>query len=227
MKTFDIISISYWFKLIYCISNEHPNGFQRKLKSIQKVKETSDKLEDVKVPDNHQTDSEDGPSSSNVNSTDLSTTKSDTSSVKSQIADQQDTEILHALDLGLSSDDDQGDEKNDYLFDDDILLLTYKRNGLINIKEQLLRDKQSEKREIENLKTKLEVSSSSNGVPTAIPKQDCLQDVMILLQKENQILQIKKINLAREIIEIKELCTELSAHLKLSATDKASDALNK
>lgn len=164
----------------------------------------------------------DGPSSSNHDNSELSAARSDTSSVKSQSVGLQENDLPQKLEQDASSEDEQVTEKNDFLFDDDILLLTYKRNGLMNLKEQLLRDMQSEKKEIDHFKSKFESCSSSSSISNVIPKQDCLDDVMTLLQKENQILQIKKINLVREIIEEKELCIELSAELKLSANDKCS-----
>lgn len=197
--------------------------FQRKLKSVQKVKDTPEKSEEIKDSENRQTDNEetvDGLCFSNNENFELSATKSDTSSVKSQSVGLQENDFSHKLEQEASSEEEQAVEKNDFLFDDDILLLTYKRNGLMNLKEQLLRDMKAEKKEIDHLKTKLESTSSSNSISNIVPKQDCLDDVMGLLQKENQILQIKKINLVREIIEEKEVCIELSAQLKLPGNDK-------
>lgn len=140
--------------------------------------------------------------------------------MKSQSVGLQENDFSQKLEQEASSEEEQAVEKNDFLFDDDILLLTYKRNGLMNLKEQLVRDMKAEKQEIDHLKTKLESTSSSNSISNIVPKQDCLDDVMGLLQKENQILQIKKINLVREIIEEKEVCIELSAQLKLPGNDK-------
>nr|XP_023013849.1 ralA-binding protein 1-like [Leptinotarsa decemlineata] len=108
-------------------------------------------------------------------------------------------------------------EKNDFLFDDDIVLLTYKRNGLLHLKEQLSRDIQNEKKEIDNLKTIIE--STNHVSKQTVPKKECLNEVMDLLLKENQILEIKKINLVRQIIEQKEICIELSAQLRLATND--------
>lgn len=199
--------------------------FQRKLKSVQKVKDTTEKSEETRDSEKCHTDNEetvDGVSFSNNDNLELSATKSDTSSVKSQSVGLQENDLSQKLEQEASSEEEQATEKNDFLFDDDILLLTYKRNGLMNLKEQLLRDMQAEKREIDHLKSKLESTSSSNSISNIVPKQDCLDDVMGLLQKENQILQIKKINLVREIIEEKEVCIELSAQLKLSGNDKCS-----
>lgn len=199
--------------------------FQRKLKNVQKVKDTPEKSEEIRESENHHTDNEetvDGLSFSNNENLDISATRSDTSSIKSQSVGIHENDQHPKLEQDVSSEEEQTVEKNDFLFDDDILLLTYKRNGLMNLKEQLLRDMQAEKREIEHLQSKIESTSNSSSIPHVIPKQDCLNDVMGLLQTENQILQIKKINLVREIIEEKELCIEISAQLKLSGNDKCS-----
>ncbi|CAG9855385.1 unnamed protein product [Phyllotreta striolata] len=115
----------------------------------------------------------------------------------------------------------QQPEKNDFLFDDDIVLLTYKRNGLIQLKEKLAKDMQQERKEIQRLRAKLEASTSRAPVPKLVaPRQESLGEVMALLQNENKILQIKKINLVRKIIEQKELCIEMSAQLRLAENDK-------
>lgn len=207
---------SYWYLWVF---------LQRKLKTVQKVKDTLEKSEEIRESENRHTDNEetvDGVSVSNNENFDISAPRSDTSSVKSQSVAIQENDQHQRLEQDISSEEEQTVEKNDFLFDDDILLLTYKRNGLMNLKEQLLREMQAEKREIDHLKTKIESTSNSSNLSHIIPKQDCLNDVMGLLQTENQILQIKKINLVREIIEEKELCIELSAQLKLSGNDKCS-----
>lgn len=198
--------------------------FQRKLKIVQKVKDLPEKPEDFRESENRQTDNEETVDGivANSNNVELAVSKSDISSVKSQSLKPQEDEVHQKLDQEGSSEDEQVIEKNDFLFDDDILLLTYKRNGLINLKEQLFRDMEAENREITYLKSKLDSSSNSNSITNVLPKQESLDNVMDLLQKENQILQIKKINLVREIIEEKELCIELSAQLKLSDIEKYS-----
>ncbi|CAH1980544.1 unnamed protein product [Acanthoscelides obtectus] len=203
---------------------------KRKLKMVQKVKDTPEKAEEAPAtkeedqsPDVKNDDIIDGSSSQNDNG-EISVSHSDNSSSKSQpkIA-TVDTESHH-MDLSSlsreaqdmnSSEEEFPLEKNDFLFDDDIVLLTYKRNGLMNLKEQLLKDMQAERNEIEALKAKLEKSNNPSVPITLIPRQECLDDIMVLLQKENQILQIKKINLVRKIIEEKESCIELSAQLRM------------
>ncbi|CAH1980546.1 unnamed protein product [Acanthoscelides obtectus] len=211
---------------------------KRKLKMVQKVKDTPEKAEEAPAtkeedqsPDVKNDDIIDGSSSQNDNG-EISVSHSDNSSSKSQpkIA-TVDTESHH-MDLSSlsreaqdmnSSEEEFPLEKNDFLFDDDIVLLTYKRNGLMNLKEQLLKDMQAERNEIEALKAKLEKSNNPSVPITLIPRQECLDDIMVLLQKENQILQIKKINLVRKIIEEKESCIELSAQLRLAANDNYSN----
>nr|CAH7745899.1 unnamed protein product [Callosobruchus chinensis] len=181
---------------------------KRKLKMVQKVKGTPEKTEEVPsakedepVADVKNDDIVDGSASQNDNG-ELSMSHSDNSSSKSQptIA-TVDTESHH-LDLSSlsreaqdmnSSEEEFPLEKNDFLFDDDIVLLTYKRNGLISLKEQLLKDMQVERNEIETLKAKLERPNNASAPIALIPRQECLEDIMVLLQKENQILQIKKL----------------------------------
>ncbi|KAJ8930834.1 hypothetical protein NQ314_016251 [Rhamnusium bicolor] len=208
---------------------------KRKLKTAQKGRDMSEKPEEKhsteasreleSKPDNE--DSIDGLSVQNE-SAEVYVSQSDNSSIKSHsTVTAIEVEGHHFDQLKDDQDQDKTDnseeevqiENKDYLFDDDIILLTYKRNGLINLKEQLLKDMQGEKRDIDILKEKLELTPSSTTSSTIIPKQECLDEVMALLQKENQILQIKKINLVRRIIEQKELCIELSAQLKLAFND--------
>ncbi|KAJ8982802.1 hypothetical protein NQ317_010423 [Molorchus minor] len=196
---------------------------KRKLKTAQKDKETSEKQEEKHYSEEikQETEEVDGTTSQSEN-TEISISQSDNSSAKSHstlTTIEVDIPQLEEDEKSEDSEDESKLENTDYLFDDDIVLLTYKRNGLINLKEQLLRDMQAERKEIDLLKEKLEVASSSIVPNQTIPRPDCLDEVMRLLQKENQILQIKKINLVRKIIEQKELCIELSAQLRLALSD--------
>lgn len=216
--------------------------FKRKLKTAQKGKETHEKSEEKlatelnKDLDNKELeDSVDSSAPGQNEATETSVSQSDNSSIKLQsIVTAIETEAPH-FDNKEEQDQDKTDnseeevqvESNDYLFDDDIIFLTYKRNGLITLKEQLLRNMQAERNEIEILKEKLNSMSSSTIVNQIVPKQECLDEVMALLQKENQILQIKKINLVRQIIEQKELCIELSAQLRLASNDNYMSNFNK
>lgn len=169
------------------------------------------------------------PPSITANENDKSGSHSDISSLKSQTAisvvepeSSQSAKSEYKEPDG--SEEEFALEKNDFLFDDDIVLLTYKRNGLIQLKEQLSKDMHQERKDIEVLKSKLEASTSVAPTPkVVIPKQETLDEVMTLLQNENKILQIKKINLVRKIIEQKELCIELSAQLRLAENDKYSN----
>ncbi|KAG5878024.1 RalA-binding protein 1 [Gonioctena quinquepunctata] len=180
---------------------------KRKLKIVQKGKDVPDKgdktsEEGKKSEEKEEVFEESKPQHSE--NTEVSHSHSDSSSVKSQpsIAVVE-SEITHLEPPkedekeSESSEEEFALEKNDFLFDDDIVLLTYKRNGLLHLKEQLLRNIQNEKKEIENLKEKIEATAStaSSTSKQVIPKQECLDEIMALLQKENQILEIKKINL--------------------------------
>lgn len=64
---------------------------------------------------------------------------------------------------------------------------------------------QTEKKEIYHIKTELETSSKSNSNTNIAPNKTVKMMLWRLLQKQNQILQIKKINLVRLIIEEKEV----------------------
>ncbi|CAG9828799.1 unnamed protein product [Diabrotica balteata] len=204
---------------------------KRKMKTVRRIKSTEkcdedNGLEDKKtekeldvLPVNDQTES--------------TVAHSDTSSIKSQAAlSLVESEVSVELskteqkqpEESETGGEDTSIEKNDFLFDDDIVLLTYKRNGLIQLKEQLMKDIQQEKNEIESSKAKLDAGANKgNASKIVIPKQDSLDQIMVLLQNENKILQIKKINLVRKIIEQKELCIELSAQLKLAESGKYSN----
>lgn len=197
------------------------------MKTVQK-KDIIEKVEEVKDTENRQTDNEesvDGPLSVPNDTIEFSVTQSDSSSAKSQPTTVIETELPQKeeqdKERSASSEEELPLEKNDYLFDDNIILLTYKRNGLLHLKDKLMKDMQIERREIEHLRSRL-ASMSSQSPSTSIPKPENLDEFMGLLQKENQILQIKKINLVREIVEQKETCIELSAQLKLAASDKYS-----
>lgn len=215
--------------------------FKRKLKTAQKGRGAHEKSEEKLTvelsKDLENKELEDSVDSSAPGQTEImepSFSQSDNSSVKSHsIVTAIETEVPHFdkdeqdQDKTDNSEEEVQVENSDYLFDDDIVLLTYKRNGLITLKEQLLKNMQAERNEIEALKEKLDSTSSSTTVNQIIPKQECLDEVMALLQKENQILQIKKINLVRQIIEQKELCIELSAQLRLASNDNYLSNFNK
>ncbi|XP_018569233.1 ralA-binding protein 1 [Anoplophora glabripennis] len=212
---------------------------KRKLKTVQKSKDVSEKSEEKLVAEGNKDveskepdDLVDGSAPVQYENVEAARSQSDNSSNKSHSVV---TTIEPEIPLFDEQDQDKTDnseeevhiENNDYLFDDDIVLLTYKRNGLITLKEKLLKNMQMERNEIEILKEKLDSTCSTSMVNQIIPKQECLDEVMALLQKENQILQIKKINLVRQIIEQKELCIELSAQLRLASNDNYLSNLNR
>lgn len=101
--------------------------------------------------------------------------------------------------------------------DNEILLLKYKNQDLIHLKERLQREIDSQKKEILWLKKQL----ANDRVPSLmIPSRSStgnLDEVMDLLKKENQILEIEKINLVRQIMEQQEICIELKARLAVLA----------
>lgn len=100
--------------------------------------------------------------------------------------------------------------------DDEILLLKYKNNDLLYLKESLQQEIDNQKKEILWLKGQL----ANDRVPLVLPARSStgnLDEVMDLLKKENQILEIEKINLVRQIMEQQEICIELKARLSVLA----------
>lgn len=101
--------------------------------------------------------------------------------------------------------------------DNEILLLKYKNQDLIHLKERLQHEIDSQKKEILWLKKQL----ANDRVPSLMmPSRTStgnLDEVMDLLKKENQILEIEKINLVRQIMEQQEICIELKARLSVLA----------
>ncbi|KAJ8923836.1 hypothetical protein NQ315_010418 [Exocentrus adspersus] len=203
---------------------------KRELKRSQKDKDAPDKFEEKDIIEGNKNldckdpcDLVDTSMSQYIVNTDVTASHVDHSS-KSDSGLITQSEIHHFDNKHDSNQDKENCaeeiqlENNDYLFDDDIVVLTYKRNSLLTLKEQLLKSMQAERNEIEILKEKLRLRDSPT-INKLTPKQECLDEVMTLLQKENQILQIKKINLVRQIIEQKEICIELSAQLKLALND--------
>ncbi|KAL3289648.1 hypothetical protein HHI36_023057 [Cryptolaemus montrouzieri] len=96
--------------------------------------------------------------------------------------------------------------------DKNITLLKLKNNSLLQLRENLIRAIQAEHKEIERLKAQL---MNKKIVPSVVQHNENLDKIMDLLQKENQILQIKKINLVRQIIEQQEICIDMRAKIEL------------
>lgn len=100
--------------------------------------------------------------------------------------------------------------------DEEILLLKCKNQDLLQLKENLQQEIENQKKEIQWLKGQLE----NDRVPLVMPVRSAtsnLDEVMDLLKKENQILEIEKINLVRQIMEQQEMCVELKARLSVLA----------
>ncbi|KAK9889301.1 hypothetical protein WA026_004582 [Henosepilachna vigintioctopunctata] len=96
--------------------------------------------------------------------------------------------------------------------DRSICLLKLKNHGLLQLREKLIKAIQAEHKEIESLKVQL---MNKKLLSPVVQHNDNLDKIMDLLQKENQILQIKKINLVRHIIEQQEICIDLQAKIEL------------
>lgn len=96
----------------------------------------------------------------------------------------------------------------------DIRFLQLKNAALMHLKQSLQKSIEHEKAEIQHLKSLIK-DAPHNAIPANVNNWEGLSQVMKLLQRENQILQIHKINLVRKIIEQQELCIELGAKLEL------------
>lgn len=100
--------------------------------------------------------------------------------------------------------------------DEEILLLKCKNQDLLLLKDNLQQEIEKQKKEILWLKGRLENERGSLMVPIKSSTNN-LDEVMDLLKKENQILEIEKINLVRQIMEQQEMCIELKARLSVLA----------
>ncbi|XP_018333474.1 ralA-binding protein 1 isoform X2 [Agrilus planipennis] len=101
--------------------------------------------------------------------------------------------------------------------DKEIMYLNLKNQTLLELKNKLIEKMEIEKKEIARLKLVLkEVQYKNQTEPVIIDSNsDNLDKIMELLQNENQILHIKKINLVRKIMEEHEICIDLSAKLMM------------
>ncbi|RZC34942.1 hypothetical protein BDFB_000403 [Asbolus verrucosus] len=107
-----------------------------------------------------------------------------------------------------SKNDDGASEYS--VLDNNLALLQLKNEGLHLLRDSLLKDIQTERNQIMLLKSHI----STDTPPTMMVPSENLDEVMDLFLKENQILQIKKINLVRQIIEEQEMCIELKAQIQ-------------
>lgn len=103
-------------------------------------------------------------------------------------------------------------ERKNSLIDTEILLLQIKNKELLALKEMLVGKIDEAKSEILRLRNQLQAQEFT--VPVSFKNSVSGRDeVMDLLHKENQILEIEKINLVRQIMEQREICVELKARL--------------
>lgn len=92
--------------------------------------------------------------------------------------------------------------------DNNLNLLQLKNDGLHLLRDTLIKNIQAEKNQIAILKPQM-----VDPLPLVMVPNDNLDEVMDLFKIENQILQIKKIHLVRQIIEEQEICIELKAQI--------------
>lgn len=93
-----------------------------------------------------------------------------------------------------------------------ITLLKFKNKGLFQLRETLIQNVQAERKEIHMLELQ-QTEYTRKNVQPIIGNHENLDKIMDILRKENQILQIKKIHLVRQIIEQREMCINLQAKL--------------
>lgn len=102
--------------------------------------------------------------------------------------------------------------------DESISLLQLKLNRLMELKESLSKSINAEKTEIQALKSQIKPKNASTMPALNDSNLSNLNKIMDLLYKENEILQIKKITLVRQIMEQKEICIDLRAKFELLST---------
>jgi RalA-binding protein 1 len=121
-------------------------------------------------------------------------------------------ESLHeGIDIDRPSDieDSSNVAPEQSALDNTLTLLQLKNDGLHLLRDSLLKDIKAEHNQIMMLKSQL----TTEAPTVAMVPHENLNEVMDLFLKENQILQIKKINLVRQIIEEQEMCIELKAQI--------------
>lgn len=95
--------------------------------------------------------------------------------------------------------------------DESIALLQIKHTALCALRDKLTKTIQKERQEVLELKKQI---VEDTVIPTYNNDQN-MDEIMTLLQQENQILEIKKINLVRRIMEQEEMCIDLRSKLVL------------
>ncbi|XP_065166399.1 ralA-binding protein 1 isoform X2 [Atheta coriaria] len=95
--------------------------------------------------------------------------------------------------------------------DESIALLQIKHTALCALRDKLTKTIQNERQEVLELKKQI---VEDTVIPTYNNDQN-MDEIMTLLQQENQILEIKKINLVRRIMEQEEMCIDLRSKLVL------------
>lgn len=131
--------------------------------------------------------------------------KSNTSSITSFEKNASEIEKSDIDSINLKKEDEDVDKK--------ISLLKF-RNGLLNdLKNSFISKIEDEKAEITLLKHQLGVKPF-NLVPLCNTSSVKLDEIMDLLHRENQILEIKKISLVRQTMEQLEACIDLKTKIE-------------
>ena len=163
---------------------------KRKLKSANKDKEVVEKVEVVEEKEEVKEESQE-PSDTHQKKQNLSSVP------------ECQCEDISPVDI------EECDVNTESVLDNTLALLQLKNDGLHSLRDSLLKDIQEERNQILMLKSQL----TPEMPPVMMIPNENLDEVMDLFLKENQILQIKKINLVRQIIEEQEMCIELKAQI--------------
>ncbi|XP_060537148.1 ralA-binding protein 1 [Cylas formicarius] len=140
---------------------------------------------------------------------------------KIEIEEHEDEE-----EYSYDSDDSSTDSEilEEYLyFDEKFVVLRFKNTMLKLLIEQLMEDINYERKDIDEYQQKINgILQETRPIKCAkkYPKNpNSFAQVRNLLVKENQMLQIKKMNLVREIMEQREMCADLTARIKWALKD--------
>lgn len=100
-----------------------------------------------------------------------------------------------------------------------ISLIQHQNTALVELKDSLLSQIAAEKSEIVLLKYCIANNQQQplNHTYSSNVDYEKLDEIMNLIMKENKILQIKKIDLVREIMEQREACIYLQATISMSS----------
>lgn len=114
---------------------------------------------------------------------------------------------------------EQVDMSKPQISESGISLIQHQNTALVELKDSLLSQIAAEKSEIVLLKYCIANNQQHplNNTYSSNVDYEKLDEIMDLIIKENKILQIKKIDLVREIMEQREACIYLQATISMSS----------